>query len=135
MIFNVSKIDKIDVKTMNLMQNSESIFIIMNAVIIEFLNFMRLKNHVNVVCFRFKYDLTIIANVQKTKRFHFKKIFSYAKNFYAKHEFVEQFFCKFLSFTFERKYQRYEKISTLKKNDQPEINLQIENNQSTKNDL
>ena len=139
MILSVSKIDKIDVKTISSMQDSESIFIIMNVVIIECLSFMRLKNRVNVVCFRFKNDLTIIANVHdimklhKSKLFYFEKIFSYVKNFYAEHEFVEQFFCKFLSFTFKRDYQHYENISTFKENNQFEINLQIENNQSTKN--
>ena len=123
------------------MQNNKSIFTIMNVVIIESLNFIRLKNRVNVVCFRFKNDLTIIANVynimklHKSKRFHFERIFSYVKSFYVEHEFVEQFSCKFLSFTFKREYQHYEKISTSEKNDQLEINLQIENNQSTKNDL
>ena len=105
------------------MQDSESIFIIMNVVIIEFLNFMRLKNRVNVVCFRFENNLTIIANVHnimkfyKNKRFYFEKLFSYVKNFYAEHESVEQFFCKFLLFTFKREYQHYEKISTFEKND------------------
>ena len=134
MILSVSKIDRIDIKTMNSMQNSESIFIIMNVVIIEFLNFMRLKTRVNVVYFRFKDDLTIIANVHdimklhKNKRFYFEKLFSYVKNFSAEHKPVEQFFCKFLSFTFKRKYQYYENISTFEKNDQFEINLQIENN-------
>ena len=108
---------------MNSMQNNESIFIMMNVVIIEFLNFMRLKNRVNVVCFRFKNDLAIIANLHnimklhKNKRLHFEKGFSHAKNLYVEHEFVEQFFCKFLSFTFKRKYQHYEKISTSEKND------------------
>lgn len=95
MILNVSKIDEIDVKTMNSMQNSELTFIIMNIVIIESFEFMRLKNGVNVVCFRVKTDLMIIVNVcknikfQKIKRFHFEKMFQYVKNFYAKHEFVK----------------------------------------------
>ena len=120
-ILSVSKIDKIDVKTINSMQNNESIFIIRNIVIFEFLNFIRWKNHVNVVCFRFKNDLTIIANVHdimklhKNKRFYFEKIFSYVKNFYVEHTSVEQFFCKFSLFTFKRKYQHYKKISMSKK--------------------
>ena len=92
------------------MQDNESIFIIMNVVIIEFFEFMRLKNRVNVVCSRFKNDLARIVNVHnimklhKSKRLHFERIFLYVKNLYAKHEFVEQFFCKFLSTTFKRKY-------------------------------
>ena len=104
------------------MQNNELIFIIMNVVIIEFLNFIRLKNRVNVICFRFKTDLTIIANVRnimkfhKNKRCYFEKIFSYVKSFYAEHESVKQLSCKFLSFTFKRDYQYYEKITTSEKN-------------------
>ena len=111
MILNVSKIDKTDVKMMNFMQNSESIFIIMNVVIIKSFEFIRLKNRVNVACFRFKSDLMIIANVdkiiklQKIKRFHFEKVFQYVKDFYAKHDSVKQNFCKYLLSIFKRKCQ------------------------------
>ena len=45
------------------MQNSESTFIIINVMIIEFFEFIRLKNRVNFACFRFKNDLIMIANV------------------------------------------------------------------------
>ena len=98
MILNVSKIDRIDVKTITSIQNNESIFIIINVVIKKFLNFMRLKNRVTVVHFGSKKGLTRIANVHdiiklhKSKRFHFEKVVLYVKSFYVEHEFVEQFF-------------------------------------------
>ena len=120
------------------MQNNEPIFIIMNVVIIEFFEFMRLKNRVNVACFRFKNDLMIIANVrkimkfEKIKRFYFEKMFQYVKDYYAKHKSIKQNFCKYLFSIFKRKYQNYDENSSFETDDQFAVNSQTKNNQSTK---
>ena len=134
-ILNVSKIDEIVVKTINFMQNNESILIIINVVIIESFKSIRLKNRVNVACFQFKNDLMIIANVreimkfQKIKRFHFEKVFQYVKDFYAEHEFVKQISCKYLFSIFKRKCQNYDENRSFKNDDQFAVNSQTKNNQ------
>ena len=116
------------------MQNNELIFIIINIVIIEFFKFIRLKNRVNIACFRFKNDLIIIVNVreimkfQKIKRFYFEKMFQYVKNFYAKHESVKQNPCKYLFLTFKRKCQNYDENSSSKNEDQFAVNSQTKDN-------
>jgi hypothetical protein len=68
-----SRMINIQVKTMNFMQKSQIFVIIMNVIICNKIDFLRLKNRVNVACFRIMNELFIVSdviNIMSEKIFH-----------------------------------------------------------------
>ncbi len=67
----------IQVKTMNFMQRNQISVIIMNVMICNKIDFLRLKNRVNVACFRVMNELFVVndvINIMSEKIFHRRHI-------------------------------------------------------------
>jgi hypothetical protein len=72
-----SRMIDIQVKTMNFMQKSQISVIIMNVMICNKIDFLRLRNRVNVACFRIMNELFVVSDVisiMSEKVFHRRHI-------------------------------------------------------------
>jgi hypothetical protein len=68
-----SRMINIQVKTMNFMQKNQIFVIIMNVMICNKVDFLRLRNRVNVACFRIMNELFVVSdfiNIMSEKIFH-----------------------------------------------------------------
>ncbi len=72
-----SKLLNIQVRTMNFMQKCQKSFIFLDLMICQKLNFMRVKNRVNVTCFRTEHVMMIIDDIDQImmKRLQFRQYF------------------------------------------------------------
>ena len=73
----------IEIKTINFIQNNKKRLIIMNFVIFDHIEFLRVKNRINISYFRAMNDLFIVENMKniinqkKHKREHFKNVITH----------------------------------------------------------
>ena len=86
LIFDHSRLINIMIKTMNKMQKDKIKFVILNLMIHDHLNFLKLRNQINVFCFWAMNDMYFVENVtsimmfQSKHRFHFDNLFIYYIN-------------------------------------------------------
>ncbi len=80
-----SKLLNIQVRTMNFMQECQRSFIFLNLMICQKLNFMRVKNRVNVTCFKTEHVMIIIDDIDQIMmkwlqfRQYFDNVFNHVK--------------------------------------------------------
>ena len=76
-----SRFKNVTIKIVNEMQENEIKFVILNLIIHDHLNFSKLRNQMNVFCFRamnnmyFVKDITSIMTFWARHRFHFHNLF------------------------------------------------------------
>jgi hypothetical protein len=82
-----SKLLNIQVRIMNFMQECQKSFIFLDLMICQKLNFMRIKNRVNVTCFRTEHVMMIIDDIDQIMmkrlqlRQYFDNVFNHVKLF------------------------------------------------------
>jgi hypothetical protein len=72
-----SKLLNIQIRTMNFMQECQRSFVFFDLMICQKLNFMRIKNLVNVICFKTEHVIMIIHDIDQImmKRLQFRQYF------------------------------------------------------------
>jgi hypothetical protein len=107
---------KIQIKTMNIMQEEQAFLIIMNLMICERLSFFQTKNRMNVAFSRAQNDFIVVddaTNIMKKKtkhRRHLKNVIIFIINQNANVKFEKSKTFSYFSIFFDHEYHQNQSI-------------------------
>ncbi len=128
-----SKLRDTQVRTMNFMQECQKSFIFLDLMICQNLDFMRLKNRVNVTCFRTKYVMMIVENIDQIMkkriqlRRYFENVFNHVKLLRAFVTSIDRERNSYLSLSLSRADVIDQFIQSIANVEQSIVNVEIDN--------